>query len=54
MISRKDIYSAVRRRDGITIRKMALQAQKEETRMFLSLLADLVERDLKKVNRKAA
>jgi hypothetical protein len=47
MSSRKDITTAIKRRDSISIRKMAQRAQKEETRMFLNLLADIVERDLR-------
>jgi hypothetical protein len=54
MTSRNDIDNAIRNRDGITLRKMAKRAQKLESRMFLNLLADFLERDLKKAKKAAA
>jgi hypothetical protein len=48
MTSRIDIDDAIRNRDPITLRKMAQRAEKLETRMFLNLLADFLERDLKR------
>jgi hypothetical protein len=54
MTSRNDIDHAIRNRDGITLRKLAERAQKQETRMFLNLLADFVERDLKESKKTAA
>ena len=54
MTSRIDIDDAIRNRDAITLRKMAQRAHKLETRMFLNLLADFLDRDLKKANKAAA
>jgi hypothetical protein len=53
MPSSKDIFTAIERRDSGGLRRMAQRAQKEETRMFLSLLADVVEQDLKKLKKSA-
>jgi hypothetical protein len=49
MTSREDLYTAIKRHDKVSIRKIAQGAQKEETRMFLNLLADFVEQDIKKL-----
>ena len=47
MTSRKDIEAAIQCRDNVTLRKMAQREEKEETRMLLNLLADVVEANLK-------
>jgi superfamily II RNA helicase len=50
MMNRADkIRSAIRRRDAVTLRKLATEAQKPEERMLFSLLANMVSRqpDLK-------
>jgi len=44
----EEIQTAIERRDATTMRRMAEGAQKEETRMFLSLLAGMISQQLKK------
>ena len=38
----EELHSAIERRDATTLRRMAEEARKEETRMFLNLLAGMV------------
>jgi hypothetical protein len=54
MASQNEIDNAIRNRDSIALRKMAQRAPRLETRIFLNLLADFVERDLKKLEKAAA
>ena len=48
---REDIDTAIKEHDHATLRQIAQREQKEETRMLLYLLADLVERDLGDLSR---
>lgn len=41
------LHSAIERRDATALRRMADEAQKEETRLFLSLLAGMIEQQPK-------
>jgi hypothetical protein len=46
MTSQRDrVNTAIRRRDSITLRKIAQKTWKQEDRNVLAFLADLVERD---------
>ena len=42
------VYRAIEQRDAAALCRMAEEADREETRMFLNLLADLVGRQSKK------
>ena len=53
MGSGENIHRAIKRRDSMALRKMAEQARQETTRLFLHLLADLIERDLKRLKKTA-
>jgi hypothetical protein len=53
MFSEKDIDSAIKQYDSIALRKMAQQAPKEETQLFLNLLADFVDRAVNKLQKTA-
>jgi len=44
----EEIQTAIEQRDAITLRKMAEEARKEGTRMFLTLLAGMVDQQAKK------
>ena len=46
-----EIYTAIARHDVAGLSGMAEQAQSEETRMFLTLLADIVDDDTVKKGR---
>ena len=54
MTSRKDIHAAIQRRGEATLRQMAQRVEQEQTRMFLDLLTDFVERDVKTLKKAAA
>ena len=53
MISGIYIANAIKRRDHGAIRKIAERAKSQETRTFLNLLADFVERDLERLEESA-
>lgn len=42
------LHSTIERRDATALRRMADEAQKEETRLFLNLLAGMIEQRAKK------
>jgi len=44
----EELRSAIERRDAPTLRRMAGEARREETRMFLDLLAGMIDRQTKK------
>jgi hypothetical protein len=44
----EELHSAIERRDATALRKMAVQAQREGTRMFLNLLAGMMNHQPKK------
>ncbi len=39
----QELHSTIERRDATALRKMADEAQKEQTRLFLNLLAGMIE-----------
>jgi len=41
----EQICNAIQQRDSATLRRMADEARRQEDRMFLALLAQLVERE---------
>ncbi len=44
----EELQTAIERRDAATLHKMAEEARKEETRMFLDLLAGMLDQQPKK------
>ena len=40
----EDIYEMIERRDSAALRRMAEETRKQETRMFLALLAEMIDR----------
>ena len=42
------LHSTIERRDASALRRMAEEARKEETRLFLNLLAGMIEQQAKK------
>jgi hypothetical protein len=42
----KDIHTAIELRDAAALRRMAEQAQRQETQIFLKLLAGMIDRNL--------
>ena len=44
----KDIHTLIQRHDSAALRTMAETAQKQETRMFLALLAEMIDQQRKK------
>jgi hypothetical protein len=47
----EELHSTIERRDAAALRKMAEEARKEETRMFLNLLAGMINQPPKKTTR---
>jgi hypothetical protein len=39
----EELHSAIERRDATTLRRMAEEARKKETRIFLALLAGMID-----------
>jgi ribosomal protein S7 len=48
MPGEKDIHTMIDRRDSVALRRMAEEARKPETRMFLALLAEMIDQQRKK------
>ncbi len=46
------LHSTIERRDATALRRMADEAQKEETRLFLNLLAGMIEQQPKQTQLK--
>ena len=44
----EEILTAIERRDATTLRKMAEEARKQETRIFLNLLAGMIDQQPRK------
>ena len=44
----EEVHSVIERRDATTLRRMAEEARKQETRMFLNLLAGMMDQRPKK------
>jgi len=44
----EDIYEMIERRDSAALRRMAEETRKQETRMFLALLAEMIDQQRKK------
>ena len=44
----EDVHAAIERGDGVTLRAVAEKELKPETRMFLTLLADIIDQHFRK------